>query len=129
MNTMTTEKQIEIKTAPPELAKYTHASLWVSEAICLKREINKIEKTGATVLQANGSRSTVPRSYRSPDKCHAPFWIYDGETIRAVDGKLEARPRGRSIPQVYIVAGNTVPPGFKCFKRDTVGGTLIIRPV
>lgn len=124
---MKTQTQIAITPAPANLTKYTHANLSTYEADSLAAAIMEIEETGAIVLQANGTRCAVPTSYRSAYKCRAPHWIYDGTTIRAVDSTLENRPRGRSIPQHFIITGDTVPPGFRCFKHDRDAGRFLIR--
>jgi hypothetical protein len=119
--------QIQIHPAPENLTGYTHATLTHGEAESLAAAIEEIESHGATVIRANGTRSAVPVCYCSAHKMHAPHWAYDGTSIRPVDGTLENRTHGRSIPQNFTVTGETVPTGFRCFKRDPEAGTLIIR--
>jgi hypothetical protein len=121
----TTTNKIQIIPAPAELLAYTHASLDHSTAQSLADEIADLNESGFTVLNATASRSTVPASYRSAYKMSAPHWYFDGCDIIAVNAKLENRPRGASIPEVFEIAGQIVPEGFRCFKRTEE--TIIIR--
>jgi hypothetical protein len=122
--TMTTT-EIQIIEAPASLKKFTHASLSDWEANNLAQSIANLTEAGFTVLAANATRSSVPTSYRSAYKMSAPFWIYDGSSIYAVNAKLENRPRGAAIPANFIVAGNVVPAGFRCFARNS--DSIVIR--
>ena len=122
--TMTTN-EIQIIEAPASLTKFTHASLSGWEANSLAKSISDLTEAGFTVIQANASRSSVPTSYRSAYKMSAPFWIYDGSVIRAVNAKLENRPRGAAIPANFIVEGSVVPDGFRCFARNS--DSVVIR--
>jgi hypothetical protein len=120
-----TTNQIQIIPAPAELLAYTHASLDESTAQSLADEIIDLNESGFTVLNASASRSTVPACYRSAYKMSAPHWYFDGCDIIAVNAKLENRPRRATIPEVFEVAGQIVPEGFRCFKRTEE--TIIIR--
>lgn len=125
-----TANQIQITPAPAELLAYTHASLDDATAESLAEEITELNESGFTVLNATGARSSVPASYRSAYKMSAPHWqysggYYPGGTIRAVNAKLENRPRGATIPAVFEIMGQVVPDGYRCFKRSE--DTIIIR--
>jgi hypothetical protein len=120
-----TTNQIQIIPAPAELLAYTHASLDESRAQSLADAIADLNESGFTVLNATASRSTVPASYRSAYKMSAPHWYFDGCDIIAVNAKLENRPRGAHIPEVFEIAGQVIPEGFRCFKRTEE--TIVIR--
>jgi hypothetical protein len=107
--------QIKI-TTDAKLSAYTHA-VGEHAAEELARFIGLIEEQGMRVLSARSWRTSVPSSYRSAYKMCAPYYAYDGETIAMVDGTLENRPKGASIPAVLVVEGETVPEGFRCFRR------------
>jgi hypothetical protein len=55
----------------------------------------------------------------------APHWYFDGCDIIAVNAKLENRTRGASISEVFEIAGQVIPEGFRCFKR--LEDSIIIR--
>ena len=120
-----TTNQIQIIPAPAELLAYTHASLDHSTAQSLADEITHLKESGYTVLNASASRSTVPACYRSAYKMSAPHWYFDGCDIIAVNAKLENRTRGASISEVFEIAGQVIPEGFRCFKR--LEDSIIIR--
>jgi hypothetical protein len=120
-----TTTQIKITPAPAELLAYTHASLDDSTAQSLADEITGLNESGFTVLNASASRSTVPACYRSAYKMSAPHWYFDGCDIIAVNAKLENRTRGASISEVFEIAGQVIPEGFRCFKRTEE--TIVIR--
>jgi len=125
-NHQKTVKTIEIETAPAELTKYTHASLSPETAQSLAADIAELTAAGFPVLYASGERGTVPTSYRSAYRMHAPHWRYDGRTIHATSAKLETRPRGASIPANFTVQGDAAPAGWRIGKRHD-DGTLTIR--
>jgi hypothetical protein len=120
-----TTTQIKITPAHAELLAYTHASLDDSTAQSLARQITELQDGGFVVVDATGARSSVPASYRSAYKMSAPHWYFYGGTIRAVNAKLENRPKGASIPAVFEIRGNVVPDGYRCFKR--LEDSIIIR--
>jgi hypothetical protein len=120
-----TTTQIQITPAPSELLRYAHSSLDDSTAQSLAQQITDLEQSGFTVVDAVGARSSVPASYRSAYKMSAPHWYYYGGTIRAINAKLENRPKGASIPAVFEIRGSVVPEGYRCFKRNEE--TIIIR--
>ena len=117
--------QIQITPKPAELLAYTHASLDDSTAQSLAYKIIELEDGGFTVLNATGARSSVPAAYRSAYKMSAPHWYFDGREIYAVNAKLENRPRGATIPDVFEIMGQVVHDGYRCFKRNE--DTIIIR--
>jgi hypothetical protein len=122
---MKTELQIKITPAPAELLAYTHASLDDSTAHSLARQITELQDGGFVVVDAVAARSSVPTSYRSAYKMSAPHWYYYGGTIRAVNAKLENRPKGAGIPAVFEIRGHVVPAGYRCFKR--LEDSIIVR--
>ena len=121
-----TTTQIEILAESPSLVKYTHCQARHA-AESLAELIRKIESQGFNVLGATSCRSAVPTCYRSAYKMSAPFYIFDAATcsIRLVNGQLETRPRGATIPAHFEVAGSVVPDGFRCFKRNA--DSIVIR--
>ena len=120
-----TTNQIQIIPAPAELLAYAHASLDDATAQSLARKITKLNESGFTVVNATAARSSVPAAYRSAYKMSAPHWVYDGCDILATNAKLENRPRGATIPAVFEIAGQSVPDGYRCFKR--MEETIVIR--
>lgn len=102
----------------PDLARYTHAAS-ESTAEHLAAEIGHLEAQGFQVLAATAARASVPLSYRSAWKMTAPFYRFTPESreITLVSGTLPNRPKGATIPAVFLIAGSTVPPGFRCFRR------------
>jgi len=110
---------IRIEPAPESLAQYLHASLSSQAAKSLAAEIETLQGQGIRVISANGARRTVPKSYRSAYKMHAPHWIFVNGAIIAVDAKLENRSGGVAIPANFTVAGSVpTPEGFRCSSRD-----------
>jgi len=115
----TDKMKIKIKNAPESLTKYTHASLSDQSAKRLSEQVKGLSKLGIFVISANGSRNTVPTSYRSAYKMNAPYWFYVNGEIKAIDAKLKNRIRGASIPANFTVAGSVpTPEGFKCTSRN-----------
>jgi hypothetical protein len=115
---MTTLDQIQILPENESLTGYTHC-VSRSAAESLAADIAEIEAQGFKVITARSYRCAVPQSYRSAYKMHAPYYVFDGKwrEIVLVDGALENRPKGATIPARFVVAGQTVPDGFRCFER------------
>ena len=124
-NTMTTT-QIKIAAEPTDLVKYTHCQSR-SAANHLAAAIEELESQGFAVLDAVSSRSAVPNTYKSAYKMSAPFYRFRAETrtIELVNGRLENRPRGSTIPAKFEIAGDKTPKGFRCFNR--LESSIIIR--
>lgn len=123
---MKTTASISIETESSSLTKYTHCAR-PSAAAQLASQIEELEDAGFIVEAATSGRSAVPNSYRGAYKMRAPFYIYSPEkrTITLVDGQLENRPKGASIPSHFCISGDVVPTGYRCFKRGE--NCLVIR--
>jgi hypothetical protein len=115
---MKTTVEISITQESPDLVKYTHCQTRYAAQI-LMATILEIESQGMTVEGASSTRSAVPLSYRSAYKMAAPYYIFNTNTraIVLVNGQLENRPKGLTIPAHFVVSGSVVPTGFRCFKR------------
>jgi hypothetical protein len=115
---MKTTVEISITEESTNLVKYTHCQTRYA-AQTLMASILEIENQGMTVIGASSTRSAVPLSYRSAYKMAAPYYIFNTNTrsIVLVNGQLENRPKGLTIPAHFVVSGSSVPMGFRCFKR------------
>lgn len=123
---MKTTAAISIATESAALTKYFHCASR-ADAEHLASEITALEESGFTVEAATSGRASVPNSYRGAYKIHAPYYVYSPLTreITLVNGKLENRTKGASIPANFCISGDTVPQGFRCFKRGE--GLMLIR--
>jgi hypothetical protein len=115
---MKTNTEIKI-TTDTSLVKYTHCST-LHAATNLRDDIVALESARYAVMSATGSRSAVPNKYKSAYKIHAPFYIFRGgdREIELIDGKLQNRSNGSTIPAHFEIAGSEVPEGFRCFRRN-----------
>lgn len=74
-----------------------------------------------TVIEAWSRRRAVPNSYAFASTVHAPYYRFRrGIGMMMVDGALQSRPHGGTIPAHFRVRGadTPTPDGFRCIRRD-----------
>jgi hypothetical protein len=108
-----------------KLASYTHAASEQTARDLVKR-IEALRADGYEIIEAIGSRLSVPNSYKSTFGMTAPAYQLVGETVVLTRMQLGRRFRGNPIPACFTLAGVKAPEGYFCRRRNRAANFVVV---